>query len=100
MAQQTFRHKYVVKPIFMDEAGRHRLYLVYDTTNQRYESTPIGNIMVPNFTLTGDRHVMEDLRSWFESMGCGMSEWKVAPPGYAQPGQLDKYIKMAQPIPN
>jgi len=101
MVEQGFKHKYVVKPIYMDEAALTRLYLVYDTTNQIYESTADGiYYMVPNYTLTGDRRVMEDLRAWFESLGCHMSEWRVAPPAFAQPGQLDKYIKTATPIPN
>jgi hypothetical protein len=96
----TPRQRYIVKPYYFPstEVGTTRLYLVYDTLNQRYETLKCETFLIPNYSLKGRGKTNEDLRKWFDSISVAYQEWRVTPPIFADPADLQPLIDKAHAI--
>ena len=90
---------FVVKPMYFKRSwGKpYRLYLVYDTENNRYEA--IGKnrrVLVPNYAFEGQDTVLNELKEHFEARGIRQQGWRLHAPEFAPIEQYEMFLAGAE----
>jgi len=95
---------FIVKPIYFkrDPEDPYRMYLIFDTENQRYERTSTGqNIMVPNYALNRNgKTVLNELKEHFLAKGIQQGGWRLTAPSFHPYESKDIYIAGAEIVAN
>lgn len=87
---------YVVRPIYFqkDSVTINRVLLVFDTDKPMIVREGDRNPVAPNFAIPHRSvNMIDDIRTYFASVGISEDEWRLTPPVHASYKDMDFYIE-------